>query len=114
MNRGFIRQDCADTGFKMRCLKSLITQIKKDYAELNQLWQKVDSDKIDEIQTDELIKKISWIKQGLKMYREYRNNGVEGIVWVDIEQIVNDLQIKENQIIGSVSKKKEKKKKKEI
>jgi hypothetical protein len=90
----------------MRCIKSLIAQIKKDYAELNQLWRKVDTDKIDEIEIDVLLKKISWVKQGLKMFREYKNKDVEGVLWVDAEHIVKDLQVKENQIlkiIGSVS-----------
>ena len=96
MNGEFINENCADTGYKMRCMKSLIAQIKKDYAELNQLWEKVENDKINEIDVDELLKKISWVKQGLKMFSEYRN--VEGVVWVNAENIVKDLQVKENQI----------------
>jgi hypothetical protein len=107
MNGGFINECCADTGYKMRCLKSLIAQIKKDYAELNQLWQKVDNDKIGEIDIDELLKKISWVKQGLKMFQEKRNKDIEGVLWVDIEHIAKDLQVKENgiiKIIKSVSK----------
>ena len=110
MNGEFINENCADTGYKMRCMKSLIAQIKKDYAELNQLWQKVDNDKINEIDVDELLKKISWVKQGLKMIREYRNKGIEGVLWVDAEQIGKDLQVKENRIIkiiGSVPKERE-------
>ena len=110
MNEEFINECCTDTGYKMRCMKSLIAQTKKDYAELNQLWQKVDSDKIDEIEIDELLKKISWIKQGLKKFIEYRNKDIEGVLWVDAEQIVKDLEIKENQIIkiiGSVLNKRD-------
>ena len=107
MNGKFINECCADTGYKMRCIKSLITQTKKDYAELNQLWRKVDNDKIGEIDIDELLKKISWVKHGLEMFREYRNKDVEGVLWVGKEQIGNDLQVKENRIIkiiGSVPK----------
>jgi len=102
----FINESCADTGYKMRCIKSLIAQTKKDYAELNQLWQKVDNDKIDEIDIDELLKKISWVKQGLKIYRKYRNKDIEGVLWMDTERIAKDLQAKENRIEkikGSVS-----------
>jgi hypothetical protein len=95
----FINERYTDTGYKLRCMRSLIAQTKKDYAELNQLWQKVDSDKIAEIEIDELLNKISWVKQGLKMIREYRNKGIEGVLWVDAEQIVKDLQVKENKII---------------
>ena len=107
MDGEFINEWCADTGYKMRCMKSLIAQIKKDYVELNQLWQKVDNDKIDEIDIDELLKKISWVKQGLKKFIEYRNKDIESVLWVDAEQIVKDLQVKENRIIkiiGSVPK----------
>jgi hypothetical protein len=99
MDGEFINELSADTGYKMRCMRNLIAQTKKDYAELNQLWQKVDSDKIAEIKIDELLKKISWVKQGVKMIREYRNKSIEGVLWVDAEQIVKDLQVKENKII---------------
>ena len=110
MNGEFINENCADTGYKMRCIKSLIAQTKKDYAGLNQLWRKVDTDKIDEIEIDVLLKKISWVKQGLKIYREHRNKDIEGVLWVDIEQIGKDLEVKENRIIkiiGSVPKERE-------
>ena len=99
MNGEFINERCADTGYKMRCIKSIIAQTKKDYAELNQLWQKVDNNKIGEIEIDEVLKKISWVKQGLKKFIEYRNKDIESVLWVDEEQIVKDLQVKENRII---------------
>ena len=38
-----INEWSADTSYKMRCMRSLETQIKKDSAELTQLWQKVDN-----------------------------------------------------------------------
>jgi hypothetical protein len=96
MNGKFINEWCADTGYKIRYIESIIAQTKKDYAELNQLWQKVDSDEIGEIEIDELLKKISWVKQGLKIYIEYRNKDIEGVLWVDAEQIGKDLHVKEN------------------
>ena len=99
MNGKFINEWCADTSYKIRCIESLISQTKKDYAELIQLWQKFDNNKIGEIEIDELLKKISWVKQGLKMIREYRNKGIEGVLWVDAEYIAKDLQFKENRII---------------
>ena len=110
MNGGFINERHVDTGYRIRCMRSLMAQIKKDYAELNQLWQKVDNDKIGKIEIDELYKKISWVKQGLKKFIEFRNKDVEGVLWVDEEQIVKDLQVKENKIIkiiGSVPKERE-------
>ncbi len=99
MNGEFINEWCADTSYKIRCIESLIAQTKRDYAELKQLWQKVDNDKIGEIEIDELLKKISWVKQGLKKFMEYRNKGIEGVLWVDAEEIVKNLQVKENKII---------------
>ena len=103
MNGEFINECCADTGYKMRSIKSLIAQTKKDYAELNQLWQKVDNDKIGEIDFDDLFKKISWVKQGLKMIGKYRNKDIEGVLWVGAEQIVKDLQVKEYRIMEIIS-----------
>ena len=92
------------SGGKIRRMESLIAQIKEDYAEFNQLWQKVDYDKISEIEIGELLKIISWIKQGLKMLKEYQGKDIEGVLWLDAEQIEKDLNVKENQIkiIGSV------------
>jgi chemotaxis regulatin CheY-phosphate phosphatase CheZ len=99
MNAEFINEWYADTSNKIRCIESLISQTKKDYAELNQLWQKFDNKKIDEIEIDELFKKISWVKQELNIFIEFRNKDIEGVLWVDAEYIAKDLQVKENQII---------------
>ena len=99
MNGEFKNQWCVDTGYKMRFIESLIAQTKKDYAELNQLWQKFDNNKIGDIEIDELLKKISWVKQELNIFKEFRNKDIEGVLWSDAEQIVKDLQVKENRII---------------
>jgi len=99
MNGEFINEWCADTRYKIRCIESLISQTKKDYAELNQLWQKIDNNKIGEIEIDELLKKISWVKQELNIFIEYRNKDIEGVLWVDAECIAKDLQVKEDRII---------------
>ena len=105
----FQNEKYTDTGHKMRSVKSLTVQIKNDYAELNQLWQKVDYDKISEIEIDELVKKISWIKKGLKILKEFQIKDIEGVLWLDAGQIEKDLKVKENQIkiIGSVQNEKD-------
>ena len=99
MDGEFKNQLCADTGYNIRCIESLVSQAKKDYAELNQLWQKFDNDKIGKIEIDELLKKISWVKQALDLFIEYRNKDIEGVLWVDAEYIAKDLQVKEDRII---------------
>ncbi len=99
MNGEFKNQWCADTGYKIRYVESLVSQTKKDYAELNQLWQKFTNNKIGESELDELLKKISWVKQELNLFIEYRNKGIEGVLWSDAECIAKDLQVKENRII---------------
>ncbi len=103
MNVEFINEWCADISYKMRFIESLIAQTKKDYAELNQLWQKFDNNKIGDIEIDELLKKISWVKQELNIFIELRNKDIEGVLWSDAEQIVKDLQVKENRIIKIIS-----------
>lgn len=87
----------------MRFIKSLIAQTKQDYAELNHLWQKVDSDIIGEIEIDELLKKISWVKQELNLFIKLRNKDIEGVLWVDAECIAKDFQVKENRIIKIIT-----------
>ena len=99
MNGEFINEWCVDTWHKIRRIESLISQTKKDYAELNQLWQKFDNNKIGEIEIDELLKKISWVKQELNIFIEFRNKDVEGVLWGDAEYIAKDLQVKEDRII---------------
>ena len=94
----FINERYADTGYKLRWIRSIEKQIKRDYAELNQLWKKTDIDKKGDIEIDELLEKISWIKAGLKNFMEYRNEDIEGVLWLDTERIVKDLQAKENRI----------------
>ena len=42
---------------------------------------------------------LNWIKQGLKMLREFQNKDVEGVLLVDADQMGKDLQVKENRII---------------
>ena len=107
MYRESINERYADTSHKLRWIRSIETQIKRDWDRLNQQWQKVDNGKIDEIDIDELLKIISWVKAGLKKFLEYRNEDIEGVLWVDTERIAKDLQAKENRIEkikGSVSK----------
>ena len=99
MNGEIINEWYADTRYKIRCIKSLIAQTQNDYAELNQLWQKFDNDKISKIEIDELLKKISWVKQELNIFIEFRNKDIEGVLWADTDFIAKDLQVKENQLI---------------
>ena len=73
--------------------------MKKDHAELNQLWAGFNNDNTGEIEIDELLKKISWLKQELNLFIESGSSDIESVLWVDAEEIVKDLQVKENHIV---------------
>ena len=53
---------CADSGYRIRCMRSLIGQIKSDYAGLNS-FLKIKSGGRNILATDEVLGKILWIRK---------------------------------------------------
>ena len=80
-----------DSGYRIRYMKSLVEQIKNDYSDLNSLLKgfKNGTNGISEI--DEVMQKISWIKEGLKVFNKLKLMNIEGVLWNKIEQIENDV-----------------------
>ena len=84
-----------DKGYRVRCMKSLIRQIKEDYSECNRLWKIFDKGSINHLEIEELARVISWVKEDLDTFKAFRNEGLEGVTWGEIKNIEKDMEDKE-------------------
>ena len=82
---------CADSGYRIRCMRSLIGQIKSDYADLNS-FLKIKSGGRDILPTDEVLEKKSWIKQALKVFERLQMMDIEGVFSTEVEAIKKDIR----------------------
>ena len=80
-----------EKGYRLRCMKSLIEQLKMDYINLNGSIRSFKSEELDISETDKILQKISWIKQEINMLKKLDNKNIEGVLSgeiVDIEKQV--------------------------
>ena len=85
-----------EKGYRLRCMKSLIEQLKMDYINLNGSIKSLKSEKLDISETDKILQTISWIKQEINMLRKLDNKSIEGVLSgeiVDIEKQVIDMEM---------------------
>ena len=83
------------TGYRIRCMEGLIVQIREDYAELNQLWRKLERRGVAPSEMEELVRVFSWLRKGLSVFEELRSRGIEGVTWGELEDIERDVKEKE-------------------
>ena len=81
-----------EQGYKMRCMRSLHKQIKKDYDECHRLWEKLKNGTISIAEKDELSRVTCWLKQGLKLNKDWRKSGIEEITSWKMKSIENELR----------------------
>jgi hypothetical protein len=72
-------------------MHSLAEQVKRDFADLNILLAELKSDTLDTLEMEQILQKVSWIKQGLNTLEKLRMVDIEGVLWGEIEQIENDV-----------------------
>ena len=84
-----------DSGYKIRCMKSLVDQIKEDHAELNRLCKRLEYGSTDNFDEEELLRLTRWLRDELNLFKELRQKGIEGVCWGEIEEIERDVQNKE-------------------
>ena len=82
---------CADSGYRIRCMRSLNEQIKSEYADLNS-FLKIKSGGRDILATDEVLEKISRIKQALKVFDRLQMMDIEGVFSTEVEAIKKDIR----------------------
>ena len=83
------------TGYRIRYMEALIVQLKKDYAELNQLWKKLERGAVASSEMEELVRVFSWLREELSVFEAMRRRGIEGVTWGELEDIERDVKEKE-------------------
>lgn len=87
----------SDNGYKIRFTESIIEQLKKDFSDLNRLMEKLKTGIIKSSEIDEIWRKISWIKQGLKTFNKMNYGHIEGVLSGDVTDIEkNMIKIEDN------------------
>jgi hypothetical protein len=87
-----------DKGYKIRCVRSLLEQIMEDHAELNRMWKRLEKGETDTIQIDEIVRVLSWLRQGINVFKESKKRGIEGIYLGEIKDIEEDIKDKEEKL----------------
>ena len=87
-----------EKGYKIRCMQSLLEQIKKDHAELNRRWNKFEKGESNPIEIDCLVRVLSWVRQGLNAFNESNQRGIEGLLCGEIKDIEKDIKDKEEKL----------------
>ena len=84
-----------DIAYKIRCMRSLVGQIKEDHLELNRLWKRLEYGSSDNYDEEELLRLTRRLRDELNLFKELRQRGIEGVCWGEIEEIERDIQNKE-------------------
>lgn len=87
-----------ENGYRIRCMRGLLEQVENDYAELGRLWDRIEKRDLDGLEEEEMVRVLAWLGQGLRIYKELRNRGLEGIRCVEIEEIEKDVKKKASRI----------------
>ena len=73
-------------------MRSLAEQIKSDYAGLNAVL-KMKSSGEDIVLSDEVLQKISWIRQALERFERLKMMDIEGVFSAQVEAIKKDIRV---------------------
>jgi hypothetical protein len=82
-------------GYRIRCMRGLVDQIKEDYTCFKTLFERLERGEGDIPLIEELVRVLSWLKQGLNTFKEMRKDQIEGVLWGDINRIDRDMKEKE-------------------
>lgn len=91
-----------ENSYRIRCMRSLVEQIKNDYADLNSFLKGIKNGTNGISEIDEVMQKISWIEEELKLFNKLRVMNIEGILSGEIEQIENDVMQIEMHLNGRI------------
>ena len=80
-----------DSGYRIRCMDSLIRQLETDYDELKSSLKRLKNNTIDISKIDRVLKKISWIKKELKMFEKLELTNIEGVLCSEAAKIDRDI-----------------------
>ena len=98
MDRTIQDDICNGSGYRIRCMKSLIEQIRRDHRECMSLWERFEKGELYRHEEEELIRTMSWLREGLKLLSRMRQRGIESVYWGEIEEIEREIRSKEMNI----------------
>ena len=102
MGREIISDPYSEKGYRIRCMNVLIDQIRQDHAHLTVLWSRLETGTSDKADMEDIMRLLSWLKQGLSAFKELRKRGIEGVMYPDTEHIHKDVKDKEAALIQCV------------
>ena len=79
---------------RIRCMKSLVEQVRIDYREFNKLRRICKKDEENIGVAKELTRRLCWIKQGLNVLNALGQGTIEGVLWGELEEIEKDVMNK--------------------
>ena len=86
------------SGYRIRCIKSLIEQIRHDHAECMSLWERFEKGELYRYEEEELERIMSWLREGLNLFSRMRQRGIESVSWGEIKDIEKDIKSKERKL----------------
>ena len=98
MERFYREKMQSDNVYRIRFTESIIEQLKKDFSDLNGLMEKLKIGRIKRSELDEILQKISWIKQGLKSFNKMKYGHIEGVLSGGVKDIEKNMREIENNI----------------
>lgn len=84
-----------DRLYRIRYMRSILEQIREDHRELQRLCNNLKNGPMDKYHEEESLRLITWLKDGLNLFKGLMQRGIEGVCWGEIEDIERDIQNKE-------------------
>ena len=81
-----------DITHKIRNEKNLKKQIKQDYEEIKELWERVEKGTSDISETEKIMERIAWVNSGIAELKRSMDEKIEGIYWAEMEKIEGDVK----------------------
>ena len=98
MDRNIQDDICHGSGYRIRCMQSLIEQIRQDQAECISLWERFEKGDLYRYEEEELKRTMSWLREGLNLLRRMRKRGIESVSWGEMEEMERDIRKKERKL----------------
>lgn len=87
-----------EPGLGIRCLETLLVQLREDSRDLKRLWNAFEKEPRNESRIEEVVKSLGWLKEGVRSYRELMKAGIEGVSCKDVMDIEQDVCVKEQKM----------------
>ena len=81
-----------DITHKIRNEKNLEKQIKQDYGEIKELWERVEKGTSDISETEKIMERIAWVNSGIEALKRSMDGNIEGICLAEMDKIKGDVK----------------------